>query len=268
MRPRTCASRRWPTRRPGPNEVEVRIEAGGICGSDLHYYLRRRVRHGAAQGADDPRPRDRRHGQRASARRSTRVKRRPARRRQSEPPVRPLPLLPGGQAEPLPRHALLRQRDALSRMCRAGFARCWCATPRRRWRCRPTMSAAQAAFAEPFAVCLHAVNRAGPLLGKRVLVTGAGPIGALTVIAARRAGALEIVATDVADAPLAAARKVGADEAINVTEQGRADALRRRQGLFRRDVRGFGQRRRRCRRRSAWSARRASWCRSASRAAR
>jgi L-idonate 5-dehydrogenase len=49
----------------------------------------------------------------------------------------------------------------------------------------PAMSAAQAAFAEPFAVCLHAVNRAGPLLGKRVLVTGAGPIGALTVIAAR-----------------------------------------------------------------------------------
>ena len=23
----------------GPREVEVRIEAGGICGSDLHYYF-------------------------------------------------------------------------------------------------------------------------------------------------------------------------------------------------------------------------------------
>jgi L-idonate 5-dehydrogenase len=88
----------------------------------------------------------------------------------------------------------------------------------------PAMTAAQAAFAEPFAVCLHAVNRAGPLLGKRVLVTGAGPIGALTVIAARRAGALEIVATDVADAPLAAARKVGADTTVNVAEN---DALAR-----------------------------------------
>ena len=54
---------------PGAGDVEVRIEAGGICGSDLHYYLRRRLRHGAAQGADDPRPRDRRHGERASARR-------------------------------------------------------------------------------------------------------------------------------------------------------------------------------------------------------
>jgi L-idonate 5-dehydrogenase len=89
------------------------------------------------------------------------------------------------------------------------------------------MSAGQAAFAEPFAVCLHAVNRAGPLLGKRVLITGAGPIGALTVIAARRAGALEIVATDVADAPLAAAKRVGADATVNVREM---DALARYEG--------------------------------------
>ena len=28
----------WPTQRPGPGEVTVRIAAGGICGSDLHYY--------------------------------------------------------------------------------------------------------------------------------------------------------------------------------------------------------------------------------------
>ena len=52
-------------------------------------------------------------------------------------------------------------------------------------------------MAEPLSVALHAVRRAGPLLGKRVLVTGCGPIGALVVIAARRAGAAHIVATDV-----------------------------------------------------------------------
>jgi L-idonate 5-dehydrogenase len=52
----------------------------------------------------------------------------------------------------------------------------------------------------------------------------AGPIGALTVIAARRAGAVEIVATDVADAPLKAARRVGADATVNVSEN---DALSR-----------------------------------------
>jgi L-idonate 5-dehydrogenase len=70
-------------------------------------------------------------------------------------------------------------------------------------------------MAEPLAVCLHAVRRAGELLGKRVLVTGAGPIGALCVVAARRAGAAEIVATDIADNGLGFAQKVGADRTIN-----------------------------------------------------
>jgi L-idonate 5-dehydrogenase len=76
--------------------------------------------------------------------------------------------------------------------------------------------AAQAAFAEPLSVCLHAAKRAGPLLGKRVLVTGSGPIGVLTVVAARAAGASEIVATDVVDGPLPTALKMGATGAINV----------------------------------------------------
>ncbi len=80
-----------------------------------------------------------------------------------------------------------------------------------------TVTASQAAFAEPLAVALHAMTRAGALLGKRVLVTGAGPIGALTVAAARMCGAAEIVAVDVAKAPLAAALKMGADHAIDAS---------------------------------------------------
>lgn len=80
-----------------------------------------------------------------------------------------------------------------------------------------TVTASQAAFAEPLAVALHAMTRAGALLGKRVLVTGAGPIGALTVVAARMCGAAEIVAVDVAKAPLAAALKMGADHAIDAS---------------------------------------------------
>lgn len=55
----------------------------------------------------------------------------------------------------------------------------------------------------------------GEVWGKRVLVTGSGPIGALCVISARRAGAAEIVVTDIADFPLSFARKVGADRVIN-----------------------------------------------------
>jgi L-idonate 5-dehydrogenase len=71
-------------------------------------------------------------------------------------------------------------------------------------------------MAEPVAVCLHAVQRAGPLLGAHVLITGSGPIGALTCLAARQAGAARVTITDVADPPLAVARQVGADLSINV----------------------------------------------------
>lgn len=74
-------------------------------------------------------------------------------------------------------------------------------------------------MAEPLSVALHAVRRAGPLLGKRVLVTGCGPIGALVIAAARRAGALEIVASDVMPHPLTKALAVGADRAVNVAKE-------------------------------------------------
>jgi L-idonate 5-dehydrogenase len=76
----------------------------------------------------------------------------------------------------------------------------------------------EGAMAEPLAVALHAVRRAGPLLGKNVLVTGCGPIGALLIVAARHAGASNIVVTDVGEFPLRSAMKVGADQAINVAE--------------------------------------------------
>jgi len=72
-----------------------------------------------------------------------------------------------------------------------------------------------AALAEPFSVGLHGVGRAGSLLGKRVLVSGCGPIGVLAIAAARVHGAAQIVATDIVDEPLAIARLLGADEAIN-----------------------------------------------------
>jgi len=85
------------------------------------------------------------------------------------------------------------------------------------------LSAGEAAMAEPFAVTLHATKRAGDLLGKKVLITGCGPIGVLSIIAARRAGAAEIVATDIADNALSIAAKCGADKTINVMNN--SDAL-------------------------------------------
>lgn len=84
--------------------------------------------------------------------------------------------------------------------------------------CEPVgdlVSVGEAACTEPLAVGVHAVRRAGSLFGKRVLVTGAGPIGSLLVGAVRHAGATEIVVTDISPAPLKAALAMGATRVID-----------------------------------------------------
>lgn len=81
----------------------------------------------------------------------------------------------------------------------------------------------EAAAAEPLSVVLHAVRRAGELVGKKVLITGSGPIGTLCILAARAAGAAEIVVTDLSEPALVYAKKVGADRTINVISE--PDAL-------------------------------------------
>ena len=95
------------------------------------------------------------------------------------------------------------------------------------------LSGGEAAMAEPLAVCLHAARRAGDLRGKRVLITGAGPIGTLCVLAARDAGAAEIVITDLADETLVYAKSVGADRTINVANNSEIlDTYARGKGTF------------------------------------
>ena len=81
-----------------------------------------------------------------------------------------------------------------------------------------SLSLSLAALAEPLSVGLHAIQRAGSVFGKQVLVTGCGPIGTLLIGALRRAGAARIVAVDIADKPLECARAMGADETINVAK--------------------------------------------------
>ncbi len=78
------------------------------------------------------------------------------------------------------------------------------------------LSLSEAALAEPLSVGLHAIQRAGGVLGKKVLVTGCGPIGSLLIGGLRRAGAAYIVAADIADLPLRCAKKMGADQTIDL----------------------------------------------------
>lgn len=205
----------------GPGQVEVAIEAGGICGSDLHYY-----NHGGFGTVRVREPMILGHEVAGTVKSvGEGVSRLAIGDRVAVSPSRPCGAceycLRGqqnhcmnmrfyGSAMPMPHiQGAFRQRLIAEE-----------------WQCHKVgdeVSINEAAFAEPLAVTLHAVVRAGSLAGKRILVTGCGPIGALAIISARAHGAREIVATDVMDAVLQKAGEVGADRVINVAEN--PDAL-------------------------------------------
>lgn len=79
-----------------------------------------------------------------------------------------------------------------------------------------------ATLAEPAAIAWHATDRVtavgGEISGARVLVTGAGPIGLLTIAVLRRAGAREVTASDVFDRPLDVATQIGATAVLTAAE--------------------------------------------------
>ena len=205
---------------PGRGDVLLALGAGGICGSDLHYF------HDGRNGSFVVRE----------------------------------PLIPGHEASAVvvaigagvtrvnvgdkvavsPSHACGRCgycRDGREQLCEnmrfLGSASVFPHTQglfRERFvmgerQCYPVdgdISLGELAFAEPLAVALHAVNRGGNLVGKSVLVTGAGTIGCLTVLAARLAGATRIAVSDVLDRPLAHAVRVGADVALHAARDAKA----------------------------------------------
>lgn len=199
-------------------EVRVRVEAGGICGSDLHYF------HHARMG-DFPVREPFVLGHEAAGRIA-----------EIGPGVE---AGVGGLAVGDPVAINPSHPCGTCHYCRTGrenlcadmiflgssrrfphvqglFAETYVAPARQ---CVPVPAgtdAGVAALAEPLSVCLHAASHAGPLLGRRVLVTGAGPIGALCLTVARLGGAVETVITDVMDEPLKAAEALGATRTINV----------------------------------------------------
>ncbi|MFG1276936.1 2,3-butanediol dehydrogenase [Xanthobacter autotrophicus] len=85
-----------------------------------------------------------------------------------------------------------------------------------------SVSDAQAALIEPTAVTVYAAERGGVKPGDSVLVTGAGPIGQLQVLAARAAGATQIFLSDTNDNRLAMARQILPDV---ITLNPRADKV-------------------------------------------
>ena len=206
----------------GDGDVEVRIETGGICGSDLHYY-----QHGGFGVIRIKEPMILGHEVAGKVVRvGSAVKHLTAGQRVAVSPSRPCRQCRYCQAGQQQHCLDMRFYGSAMRFphVQGAFREVLIADAGQCHAVAPTLSAAEAAMAEPLAVCLHAGRQAGSLLGRRVLITGSGPIGVLCMMVARLAGAAEIVMTDVADAPLAIADKLGADRTINVAND--ADALK------------------------------------------
>lgn len=209
----TIAVREVPIPEPREDQVRVRVDYVGICGSDLHYYfegangafaLREPLIPGhEVSGRIDFDPR----GQWAKG---TPVTVHPATFGISRPEIADEPhLWPGGaylgSASTWPHtqggmaEHILIDRDMI------------CPLPQ-------GLSVRSAALAEPLSVALHGLGKAGDVAGKRVLVTGSGPIGLLAVAAAVEAGAM-VDATDVLSGPLQRARSLGAQSTFDVTHE-------------------------------------------------
>src|SRR5258705_5505525 len=206
-----------PTPEVQPDQLLVRVRCGGICGSDLHYY-----RHGGFGTVRIQEPMVLGHevaGVIETVGES--VRRFQAGDRIAVSPSRPCGLCRFCQ-QGLQNHCLdMRYYGSAMRNphVQGAFRQQLVIETHQAHRLADTVSDGEGSMAEPLSVALHAGRRARPLLGKRVLVTGCGPIGALVVIAARRAGAAEIVVTDVTPHPLRKALQVGADEAINMADE-------------------------------------------------
>lgn len=83
-----------------------------------------------------------------------------------------------------------------------------------------------AAMVEPVAVGAHASSRPHDLVGRNVVVSGAGTIGNLIAQFAKARGAKKVVITDVSDLRLAKARECGIEYTVNVAKQNLGEALK------------------------------------------
>lgn len=75
-----------------------------------------------------------------------------------------------------------------------------------------------AALVEPLAVALHGITLSGATAGDRVLVTGAGPIGMLTIAALRALGVEDLTVTEPSAKRRERAAELGATRVLDPTE--------------------------------------------------
>jgi threonine 3-dehydrogenase len=91
------------------------------------------------------------------------------------------------------------------------------------WEHSPEIDLDVASLFDPFGNAVHTALQFD-LLGEDVLITGAGPIGAMAAAVCKHAGARHVVITDVIDSRLELAAKLGATRTVNVMRESIADA--------------------------------------------
>lgn len=74
----------------------------------------------------------------------------------------------------------------------------------------------EGALLEPLSVGVHACNRAGINIGDKILILGAGPIGLVSLLVAKAAGAGKVAITDLDENRLKMASQLGADEVFQI----------------------------------------------------
>jgi L-idonate 5-dehydrogenase len=211
-----------PLAAPAADQAVVEVAYGGICGSDLHYWL-----HGAAGESILRAPLVLGHEISGTVVRAAADGTGPA----AGTPVAVHPATPGpGTGDvryPVDRPNLSPGCTYLGSAARfphtdGAFSR-YVNLPARMLRELPeNLDLRTAALIEPASVAWHAVGRAGDVAGKTALVIGCGPIGALAVAVLKRAGAARITAVDMHARPLEIAAAVGADQWITA---GDAEAI-------------------------------------------
>jgi threonine 3-dehydrogenase len=98
------------------------------------------------------------------------------------------------------------------------------------WHHAPGIDPDVASIFDPFGNAVHTAL-SFPVLGEDVLITGAGPIGVMAVAIAKHAGARFVVITDLNDYRLDLARKMGVTRAVNVGQGGDLKAIQRELGM-------------------------------------
>ncbi|XP_076179459.1 sorbitol dehydrogenase isoform X2 [Ptiloglossa arizonensis] len=77
----------------------------------------------------------------------------------------------------------------------------------------------EGALLEPLSVGVHACKRANVGIGSKLLILGAGPIGLVTLLVAKAMGATKVVITDLVQTRLDVAKKLGADEVLQIKKE-------------------------------------------------